>query len=195
MNRLLISIGVLASLALAGCGSDSSTAAQFSASTTAPTPGLIKLEQKSRSGARVVIDARIYGPEPDLDLSGFRFGIRVGDADLVRFAPQMTYPQNVLVAGTGQTITIDVNAADPALIRIEVEKQGGGAGNGFAAASAIVIELPFDVQSEGSTSLTLSGLDGHAPQALDSTGAVIATVRFDAASASVRGVTTGGSGY
>ena len=189
------SIGVLAAMVLAGCSNDASTAAQFQPSTTAPTPGLVKLEQKSRSGARVIIDVRIYGPEPNLDLFAFRFGIRIGDADLVRLAPQMSYPQNALVAGNGQTITMDVDPSDPTLVEIVVPKQGGGAGNGFAAASAVVIELPFDVRQAGATSLTLTGLGNDAPQALDSTQAVIAAVHFDNAAATVRGVSTGGGGY
>jgi hypothetical protein len=107
----------------------------------------------------------------------------------------MSYPQTALVAGNGQTITMDVYPSDPTFIRIEVGKQGGGAGNGFAAASAIVIELPFDVQRAGATSLTLSGIGNDAPQALDSTGALIPAVTFDAAGATVRGIATGGGGY
>ena len=191
----LASIGVLAAMMLAGCSNDSSTAVQFQPSTTAPAPGLVKLEQSSRSGARVNVAVRIHGPEPALDLFAFRFGIRIGDADLVRLAPQMSYPQNALVAGNGQTITMDVDPSDPTLVEIVVQKQGGGAGNGFAAASAVVIELPFDVQRAGATSLTLSGIGNDAPQALDSTGALIPAVTFDAAGATVRGIATGGGGY
>ena len=189
------SIGLLASVLLTGCGSDPSTAASFSASTTAPTPGLVKLEQKSRSGARVVVDVRIHGPEPNLDLFAFHFGIRVGDASLVKLAAQASYPQDALVAGAGQTIATVVDPSDPTLIRVSVEKQGGGAGNGFAGDTALVIELPFDVQAAGVTTLTLSGIGNVPPQAFDSTRSVIAGVTFDVASATVRGVTTGGSGY
>jgi hypothetical protein len=189
------SLGLLAAFSLAGCSNDPSTAAQFQASTTAPAPGLVKLEQKSRSGERLIVDVRMYGPEPALDLFAFRFGIRIGDADLVRLAAQMSYPQNALVAGNGQTISMNVDPSDPTLIRVEVTKQGGGAGNGFAAASAVVIELPFDVRQAGATSLTLTGLGNGAPQALDSNQAVIGAVRFDDASATVRGVSTGGGRY
>ena len=194
-SLFLVSIGVLAAMMLVGCSNSSSTAAQFQASTTAPAPGLVKLEQKSRSGARLIVDVRIYGPEPNLDLSAFRFGIKIGDAGLVRLAPQMSYPQNALVAGNGQTITMNVDASDPTLVQVEVAKQGGGAGNGFATASAIVIELPFDVQQAGTTSLTLGDIGNDPPHAFDSARAVIAAVRFDDAAATVRGVSTGGSGY
>lgn len=192
---LLAVLLVVSAAFLAGCGSDPTTSAQFTASRTAPAPGVIKLEQKSRSGSRVVVAVRIYGPEPALDLFAFRFGIRIGDARLVRLATQTTYPQDALVAANGQTIAIDVDASDPTLIEVNVEKQGGGVGNGFATASASVIELPFDVEGEGGTSLTLVGLANDPPKAFDSTHAVIAGVSFDAASAGVRGVTTGGGRY
>ena len=43
--------------------------------------------------------------------------------------------------------------------------------------------------------LTSVGLGANAPQALDSHLAPIAAVTFDAESASVTGVTTGGGGY
>ena len=192
MRVLLMS---LAFLLITGCSNDGSTSAQFTASATAPAPGLAKLEQKSHSGARLVVDVLLYGPEPNLDLFSFRFGIRIGDGDLVRLAPQMTYSQNALVAGNGQTIAITVDAADPSLVQIEVTKQGGGAGNGFGTASAVVIELPFDVRAAGATTLTLVGLGNQPPRAADSANAPIPAVAFDAAAAGVRGITTGGGSY
>ena len=47
MTRSLASLSLIAAVALAGCSSDPSTSASFQPSTTAPTPGLVKLEQKS----------------------------------------------------------------------------------------------------------------------------------------------------
>lgn len=191
----LAAIAVALTVLATGCRGGSSTSAQFTASTTGPAPGLVKLVPKSRSGSRVVIDVLIYGPEPALDLYGFRFGIRIGDAGLVRLAAQASYPQTALLAGDGQSIAVDVDgASDPSLVQVDVEKQGGGTGNGIAGASAVVIELPFDLQGTGATALTLVGLGANPPQALDSNLAPIAAVTFDAAAASVRGVSTGG-GY
>src|SRR5512143_1653193 len=111
---LLASLAVALTTLLAGCSSNTTTSAQFTASTTRPAPGLVKLVQKSRSGSRVVVDALIYGPEPGLDLSAFRFGIAIGDTSVARFVPREPYTQTALVAGDGQTIAIDVNGAtDP----------------------------------------------------------------------------------
>jgi hypothetical protein len=179
----------------AGCSSDSMTSAQFTPSATPAAPGLVKLEEKSRSGARVVVDVAFFGPEAALDLNAFKFGIRNGNPDLVKFVSQMTYAQTALIAGAGQTILTDVDgASDPSLVEVDVEKQGGGLGNGVAGTSAVVIELTFDVRGSGATTLTLVGLGAGQPRAFDSLSAPIPAVTFDAASATVRGVTTGG-GY
>lgn len=194
--QFLASIGVALTVFLAGCSGGSSTSAQFTGSTTAPSPGLVKLVQKSSSGSRVVVDVLIYGPEQNLDLLAFQFGVKIGNTGVVKFVPQATFTQSALVADAGQTIAIDVDgASDPSVVQITVAKDGGGAGNGIAGGSAIVIELQFDLQGSGGTTLTLVGLGNNPPLALDSARTPIGAVTFDAASAGVRGVTTGGSGY
>ena len=102
---------------------------------------------------------------------------------------------DLLVAGDGQSISVNVDAAsDPSLVQVNVGKNGG-AGNAVAVPSAVVIEVSFEVQAAGTTTLTLVGLGDESPRAVDSTGAPIAAVHFDAASARVTGVSTGGSGY
>jgi hypothetical protein len=178
-----------------GCSSGSMTSAQFTASATPAAPGLVKLEERSRSGSRMVVDVVLFGPDEALDLNAFRFGIRNGNPDLVKFAPQPTYAQTALIADAGQTIAADVDgASDPSLVQVEVEKQGGGTGNGVAGDSAVVIELAFDVRGSGATTLTLVGLGADPAQAFDSQRTAIRAVTFDPASATVRAVTTGG-GY
>lgn len=196
MNSTHVRLAAAAALALvlAGCNSNSSTSAGFAGSATPPTPGLVKLIESSRSGQRVVVDAILYGPEPALDLFEFRFGVHIGNAGLVHFVPQQSYTQTALVAGNGQTIGIDVDGSDPSLVKVDVAKQGGGAGNGVAGATAIVIRLVFEVQGSGSTTLTLTGDGNGDPQAIDRNDAPIVAVHFDPASAGIRGVTSGG-GY
>jgi hypothetical protein len=190
------SIAVALTAFLAACGSKSSTSAQFSPSMTSPTPGLVKLVQRSHSGSRVVVDVLIFGPEPDLDILGFQFGIKIENPGVVKLATQASYGQTALVAGDGQAITMNVDgASDPSLVSVEVIKTGGGTGNGIPGTSAAVIELPFDVQGSGGTTLTLVGRGLDAPRALDSRRVPIAAVTFDPASAGVRSVTTGGGGY
>jgi hypothetical protein len=196
--RLVVLTSILVALTAfaAGCSNDSETLAQFTPSATAPAPGLVKLVEGSRSGSRVVVDAVLFGPEPALDLMAFRFGIKIGNTALVNFVPQSTYAQTALVAGDGQTIAVEVDgASDPSLVQVTLEKDGGGAGNGVAGASAVVIELTFEVQGSGATTLTLSGIGGNPPRAIDSHIAPIGAVTFDAANATLTGITTGGSGY
>jgi len=204
MNRSLstrfasfLSAGVVSMLLLAACGGGSkSTVAQFTASATAPAPGLVKIVPKATSGSRAVVDVVIFGAEPALDLLGFEFGVKIGDTNLVRFVPQTDYIQTALIPDAGQTIETSVDGAtDPSVVRVEVTKNGGGAGNGVAAGSSVVIELAFDVQGSGATTLSIVGLGAAAPVALNSRRDPIAAVRFDAASGGLRGVTTGGGGY
>jgi hypothetical protein len=192
---LLVSICLGATLILAGCSKSPSISAQFTASGTAPAPGLVKLVERSRSGSRVRVDVLLYGPEPGLDLFAFRFGIKIGNDDVVRLVRQSTYNQSALVAGDGQVISIDVDAAsDPSLVQVDLGKTNG-AGNAIDGPSAVVLALSFDVQAAGTSTLTLVGLDGEPPRALDARGAPIAAVHFDAASAAAMGVSGGGSGY
>ena len=193
--RLMPMVGVLLALVMAGCSNDSTTSAQFAASTTPSTPGLIKLAQASVSGTRVVVDVLLFGPEPDLDLYASRFGIRIADPSAIRFIPQTTYVQSALVASDGQTIQIDVDGSDPSLVKVETVKQGGGAGNGFTSPAVVVIELTFEVMGSGGSTLSFTGLDGNPPQALDAARLPLAGVRFDTQGASIAAVTTGGGGY
>jgi hypothetical protein len=192
---LPVSICVGVAVFLAGCNNHPTLSAQFTPSATAPAPGLVKLVERSRSGSRVLVDVLLYGPDPGLDLFAFKFGIMSGNDNVVRLVPQSTYKQTALVAGDGQSISINVDAASrPSLVQVDVGKNGG-AGNPVNVGSAVVIEVSFDVQAAGTTTLTLVGLGGEPPRAVDSTGTPIAAVHFDAASASVAGVSSGGGGY
>ena len=179
-----------------GCHGDSMTSAQLTQSPTAAMPGLVKLVPRSASNAAVVLDVVIYGPEQGLDLSGFAFGVAVGDPTLARFVSESSYVQTALLPGAGQSVLLDVDGtSNPSLVQVHITEQGGGVGNGIAGASAIVIELAFQVQRAGATTLTLVGLDGSPAHAINSTGGAIGAVTFDGASAGIQGVTTGGGGY
>jgi len=191
----LAGAAMLLSLTLAGCSNDATTSAQFAASATPPSPGLVKLAQRSVSGSQVLVDVLLNGPEPALDLYAFRFAIRISDTSAVRFVPQSSYVQSVLVADTGQTIIFDVDASDPSEVNIEVVKQGGGAGNGLTSPAAVVIELTFEVLGSGGSALSLSGIGASQPQAFDRARNPIEAVHFDTASASLAGVRMGGGGY
>lgn len=193
--KLRATIALLLGVALMACSNDSTTVAQFAASATPPTSGLLKLVQASASGSRVVVDVLLFGPEPDLNLYATRFGIRIADTSAVRFVPQATYVQSALVASDGQTILIDVDGTDPSLVEVQTVKQGGGAGNGFTSPAAVVIELTFEILGSGGSTLSFTGLDGNPPLAVDSGREPLQGLRFDTQSASIAGVTSGGGGY
>src|SRR5262245_16412751 len=151
---------------LAACSDNTSLSARFTPSTTPPAPGLVKLVLKQHVDSQVIVDALIYGPQPALDLYAFQFGIAIGDPAAVRLVPHPSYPQSVLVAGAGQTVVVDVDASDPSLVRVNVTKQGGGSGNGFATPSALVIELTFEAKQSGSSTLAFVGLGANPPRVL-----------------------------
>jgi hypothetical protein len=181
-----------------GCGgssSSSSLSGSFSPSTTATAAGLVKLVPKTSSGARIVVQAVLYGPDPTLDLYTFAFDVKIGDPSVLRFVAGSAVAGNALVASGSQTITALAapNGMDVSDIVVGVGKLGGGAGNGIAGASAVVVELTFDVLKAGTSTLAIA--TSPAPAADDSTGAAIGAVTFDAAAGLVTGISTGGGGY
>lgn len=195
-TAFLASVVMVSAVFLPGCSDDATTSAQFTPSATAAAPGLVKLVEKSHAGSRLAVDVVLFGPEPALDLFAFKFGVKNGNSNLVRFVPQPTSAQTALVADAGQSIEINVDgASDPSIVAVDLKKLGGGDGNGVDANSAVVIELIFDVQGSGTTTLTLVGLGNDEPQALNSLFLPIGAVTFDATSAGVSGVTSGGGGY
>jgi len=199
VTRRAFSVGLLAALAMLGCGGGDDPAtlsANFTASPTATTPHLIKLVQKSKSGSRVVVQAVVYGPDVALDMYSFAFDVKIGDTSVVRYVDGLDVAGNALVPFAGQTIQKIVATAvgDTSRVVVGVSKQGGGAGNGVAGTSAVIVELTFQVLKSGTTTLALTGAPGGSPVVLDSTGAVIAVMSFDAATATMQGISSGGSG-
>ena len=194
---VLLSIAVFA-LAGYGCGSnnDSPTlVGQFTASGTAPALHLVKLLPQSNSGARVVVQAVIYGPDTNLDMYTFAFDVTIGDTTLLAYVPNSAVAGNALQAFAGQTITAIAgpDGQDPSHIVVSVSKLGGGLGNGVAGNSAIVLTLMFDVLKEGSSTLAISA--APTPSVLDSNGDPIASLTFDTAAGNVTAISTGGGGY
>lgn len=200
--RVVIALFVAAAALAYGCGgsSSSSLGVQFTASATAQSPRLVKLVKKSSSGTHVVVDAVIYGPDTTLDMYTFAFDVKIGDPNVLRFVNGSAVAGNALVAFAGQSVQaladlgqLGGGGTDNSTVVVGVSKLGGGAGNGISGSSAVVVELTFAVQMAGSTTLTIAG--SPAPVCKDSNGVTIGSITFDAASATVKGVSTGGGGY
>jgi len=194
-------IASLALLALLGCGGGggSTLGAQFTQSSTPAAPRLIKLVQKSKSNARVVVQAVIYGPDASLDMYSFAFDVKIADPTVVKFVAGSAVAGNALTVSGGQTLqafaglgTLPGGGTDNSRVVVGVSKLGGGVGNGIAGSSAAIVSLAFEVQKQGTTTLTLGGSPN--PVVLDHNGAAIGSITYDSASASMKGVVTGG-GY
>ncbi len=178
-----------------GGGSNSSFSAQFTPSgTPAGTLHLIKLVPKTTSGGRVVVQAVIYGPDVTLDMFSFAFDVKIGDPTVLKFVTGSAVAGDALQAFAGQSITAIVAPAmgDASDIVVGVSKLGGGAGNGVANASAVIVSLTFQVQKQGTSGLGISA--ALAPAVKDSTGATIGAITFDPLGGTVTAISTGG-GY
>ena len=200
--RTVIAVMCVAATLGFGCHNDdnSSLSASFMESGTATAPLLVKLVQKSVNNSQVVVQAVIYGPDTTLDMYTFAFDVKIADPTIVGFVAGSAVEGGALQAFAGQTIetiaelgTLLAGGVDNSLVVVGVSKLGGGVGNGIAGTSAVVVALSFQVLKAGTTTLTLTG--SPTPQVLDSGGTPIGTITFDAASASMTGVSTGGGGY
>jgi hypothetical protein len=196
-----LTIVALTALSFLGCGGGSSSGggggvgAVFTPSATPGTKDVVKLVEKTKSGARVVVQAVIYGPDVTLDLYTFAFDVTMGDTSVVKFvsgSASIPAAGTALVALAGQTLQViaQPDGTDPKHIVVGVSKLGGGSGNGVSAASAVVVQLTFQVLKVGTTTLTITGNPAATkpPQALDSGGVPIPAVVFDSVSATIQGV-------
>jgi hypothetical protein len=202
-RTLALALALVLTAWLPGCSDDesSSFAVTFTPSNTALAPRVIKLVQKSKSGGRVVVSVVVGGPDTTLDMYSFAFDVKIGDPNVLRFATGSDVPGGALVPFAGQTVdsivglgTLPGGGADPSTVVVGVSKLGGGLGNGVSAASAVIVDLAFDVRSGGTTTLAITGSGGNPPRVFDSGGSAIGTMTFDAATASVVGTVTGGGG-
>jgi len=181
-----------------GCGGNNDSShlvGQFTASATPPAAHLVKLIPQSNNGTRVVVQAVIGGPDPNLDMYTFAFDVKIGDPTVLAFVPNSAVAGNALQAFVGQTITAIAgpDGVDPTHIVVSVSKLGGGLGNGVAGNSAVAISLAFDVQKEGTSTLAIAATP--TPSVLDSQGGTIGAITFDSANGNVSAISTGGGGY
>jgi hypothetical protein len=195
---ILVSFAVVSLFGI-GCGSNSSTGslgAQMVPSTTPPAVHLIKLVPKAASGAEFVVDVVIYGPDVTLDMYTFAFDVKIGDPTIVQFVSGSAVAGDALQAFALQSISAQAapSGGDPSDIVVGVGKLGGGVGNGVAGASAVVVEMTFQVLKAGATTMMLTGTPPF-PEVLDSNGAPIASLTYDSGSATVTGVASSGGGY
>ena len=179
-----------------GCNSDStSLGAQFTASTTATAPRLVKLQPLTNSGSHIAVQAVIYGPDTTLDMYSFDFNLKIGNPSLLTFVPNSAVAGNALTVFAGQSIvaTATPSVGDASVIVVSVHKDGGGLGNGIAGNSAMIVQLTFNAVMAGTSTLAIAG--APTPTVKDSNGATIGTITFDTANGGVTSVSSGGGPY
>ena len=89
--------------------------------------------------------------------------------------------------------TATPDMSDPSVIVVSVHKTGGGAGNDVPGPFAVVVNLTFNANFAGSTTLSIAG--APTPTVKDSTGATIGAITFDTGNGTVTGISSGGGPY
>ena len=194
MPLLIVALLLLATLAT-GCGSGGGSdggvlpvglAAQFSGSGTAGAPNLVRLNGSS-TGDLIEVEVSIGGPTSSMDLYSFAFDLVLGDPAVAEYVGGSVSVGTALTTENGQTLQV-LAMQQGARITVGVTKLGGGTGNRVSeTGDATVVGLVFRMLRSGATTLTIEGSPGNDPAALDSNGAKIDSVAFDAVAATLVG--------
>lgn len=191
---LLVLVALLAGFGCGGSGGGGGVtplpmpnpiAASFAESGTAASPDQVRL-RGTAVGTDVVVDVVIAGATTSSDLYSFAFDLVLSDASVATYVAGSATFGSALTLGAGQTGEA-LASQGGSRITVGVSKVGGGAGNGVGATEEVVASLRFRVLKREMTTLTIEGSPPNPPAALDSTGAVIASVVFDAAAAAIGG--------
>ncbi len=165
-------------------------AASFTSSGTASAPDRVRFTAGSIQGDMAVVHVSIGGPTTSSDIYSFAFDVVLGSSSVATYVSGSATAGDALVPSAGQGVIVEAEASSqaPNRVVVGVTKSGGGLGNGVAAGEATIVRLTFRVLTRGTTTLSLEGAPGgQGPVALDSTGAVIGSIGFDAAPASLSG--------
>ena len=168
--------------------------AAFAASGTASAADRVRLGGNSTSGDMVTFEVAVAGPTTSSDLYSLAFDLLLSDATVAEYVDGAAVFGTALTLGSGQGQVLAVSQSGDRVV-VGVSKTGGGpgSGNGIGASEEIVVSLTFRVLRAGATGVAIVGSPSNpqnptaAPAALDSTGAVINTMVFDAASATISG--------
>lgn len=163
-----------------------SPVATFDASGTPAAPDLVRLDGVA-IGDMVVLTAVIGGPSTSSDLYSLDLLLRLSDPTLVQYIPQSAIFGDAFTLSGVQTGAA-LAAQNGAFVTVGATKAGGGAGNGVAAGEHVIVQLTFRVLRRGTTTISIVGAPDASPAVLDSTGATVASVHFDLASASISGI-------
>lgn len=137
------------------------------------------------AGDSVTVEVAIGGPTTSTDLYAFAFELTFGDPTVAEYVSGSASMGTALDTSGNQSLQVLATQQGNRVI-VGVSKLGGGAGNGVSApGETAIVQLTFRLLRSGATTLTLGGSPGSQPAALDSGGADVATVQFDAAPATL----------
>jgi len=191
---LLLLVGLV--VATGGCGSGGGSGedggvvgdpitASFTPSGTAASPDLVRLTG-SASSDLVTLQVVISGQTESDDLYAFAFDLVLSNADVAGY-----------VAGSadfGTALTLEPGQDGAAFasqtgnrVTVGVSKLGDVAGNGVGPGEETIVTLLFRVTAKGITTIAIDRIPPADPSAIESDESPAPGVRFDGASALIRG--------
>lgn len=161
----------------------------FGASGTAASADGVRLVGGSVSGDEITLHVRVGGPSTSQDLYSFVFDLVLGDTTVASFVPNSETFGTALTLGAGQGSFVEATQQGNRVV-VGVTKTSGGPGNGIAAGEPTVVSVRFRLLRAGTCAISFAGSPGPGnptgdPAALDSTGAVVPSVSFDGAAATL----------
>lgn len=173
-------------------GGGAGVTAAFTPSATAAAANLVRLRAGSAGSDMVTVEVALSGVTTSADIYSFAFDLVLSDATVASYVSGSAVVGGVLVPVGPQGTSVLVSQAGSRVV-VGVSKTGGGAGNGVGAGEQVVVSLTFRVARVGSTNVTFAGSPSNPqnptanPAALDSGGAVIGSISFDAVAATISG--------
>lgn len=185
-RQLVLVFAVCLGLVMTGCGGGNDDvfglSASLSESGTAAQNNGIRLIEGSTSGDIVTIEV-VCGETDRDDVYGFAFDLVLSDPSVAEYLAGSVeagdaFPGNVIATAeqNGERIVIGVSQTDQT-------------GDPIPGPESVVIRLALKALEAGTTGISFQGSTGSNPTtdpaAVDSSGALIGTIVFDAASATI----------
>ncbi len=162
--------------------------ASFVGSGTSAAPNLVRLVGGSVNDETLTVNIALGGPTTSTDIYAFSFELVLGSSDSLEYVTGSIEPGTML-SGAGCASVIAYADQNGSRVTVGVTKVGGCSGNGSTPTEATVGSLQFRVLVASSTTIAIEGTTGDpgSPVALDSGGADITSVTFDAGNATILG--------
>ena len=165
---------------------DNASTTGFTPSSTAASPNHVRLKG-AVSGDEILLSVVLDGPTTASDLFSFAFDVEISNPLVVAFV-QNSEGAGTLFDGVPNILVVE---AQGNRIVCGISQTGAGPGGTVSTSQATILSFKVKTIGTGVSSLTFRGSPNNPstpttdPAALDSSGAVITAIVFDAASARV----------